>query len=223
MRDLLPDAVFDGIAKQFRSATADAVEDFEDNKADEDSLTGALASTLKRGVRGKAAVGRSSYTWRTSLRKLRGRGWGAPENTYGADAVLEIEVVDDLGVVLGRKLVPLQAKKNWKGTDRHLVEQCHRMDELPGNSLAVDYSASGYTAVRSEAVVSAGGNRRAIPRGEIRSLGDALAGEFLECRVGSRDLYYDPDREVMVFQGVAGQRVVPFGASYRVKTTVKKR
>lgn len=222
MRDLLPNAVFDEIADQFRSATVDAVEDFEDNKADEDSLTGALASTLRRGVRGRARVGRAGYTWKTSLRKLRGRGRGAAEKIYGADAVLEIEVVDWAGEVVGRKLVPLQAKKNWRGTDRTLAKQCQRMDELPGNSLAVDYRGEGYTAVRSEAVVAAGGSRRAVPDHEVRSLGDALAGEFLECRVGSRDLYYDPDREVMVFQGPTGVRVVPFGSSYRVKTTVQK-
>jgi hypothetical protein len=220
MRDLLPDAVFDEIANQFRTTADAAVEDFEDNRADEDAITGALASTLKRGVRGRAWVGAAGFTWRTSLRKLRGRGRGAAEKVYGADAVLEIEVVDRAGEVVGRKLVPLQAKKNWTGTDRTLAEQCQRMDELPGNSLAVDYRGSGYTAVRSEAVVAAGGSRRAVPDHEVRSLGDALAGEFLECRVGSRDLYYDPDREVMVFQGPTGVRVVAFGASYRVKTTV---
>jgi len=51
-----------------------------------------------------------------------------------------------------------------------------------------------------------------------------LADDFIECRLGSRGLYYDPFTETFLFPGADGQLVeAPAFVRERVKTTVKRR
>ncbi len=90
MRDVLPDEVVDAIAEQYRAAARDAVEDYEHQRGDEDSLTGAFGTVLRRETHGSIVVGTRRYTWRTTSRKLRGRGPNSPEHQTGMDALIEL-------------------------------------------------------------------------------------------------------------------------------------
>lgn len=219
MRDILPDKVVEAIAKQYRNATREAVQDFDGQRGDEDSLTGALGSVLRRTTQGVMTVGGIRYNWRTTSRKLRGRGRGAPENRTGMDAIVELEVWAD-GEFKGRKSLPVQSKKQWQGRDRLLEGQARKLAEIPGGGIVVDYEADAYSAVDARVAADAGGNRANVPPDSFRELGDVLAGGFLECTIGSRDLYFDAERELLIHVEGGVLRATAIGAEYRVLTRV---
>ena len=64
-------------------------------------------------------------------------------------------------------------------------------------------------ALPAEAVVEAGGSWRRVEAGQKQSLKDMLSGDFLECRVSSRDAYYDAERELMLSVSAGGGLRVP--------------
>jgi hypothetical protein len=219
VRDILPDDVVDAIAKQYRNATREAVHDFDGQQGDEDSLTGALGSVLRQHTHGGLFVGDIEYRWKTTSRKLRGRGKGAPENRTSMDAIVELEVWLN-GEIKGRKSLPVQSKKLWHGTDRLLGEQAGKIAALPGGGIIIDYEPDIYSAVDARTAAKAGGNRAKVPPDAIRELGDVLAEEFLECTVGSRNVYFDAERELLVQMEAGGVRATPIGVDRRVLTRV---
>ncbi len=222
MRDILPDDVVDAIAKQYRDATREAVKDFDGQHGDEDSLTGALGSVLRQHTHGTLRVGDIEYRWRTTSVKLRGRGKGAPEKRTGMDAIVELEVWSN-GEVKGRKSLPVQSKKQWHGTDRLLGNQAGKIAALPGGGIIIDYEPDNYSAVNARTAAQAGGNRANVPDDAIRELGDVLAEEFLECKVGSRNVYFDAVRGLLVQLEAGGVRAIPIGVDRRVVTRVTTR
>jgi hypothetical protein len=90
VQEFLPPEILAAIASQYRRAGTAAVRNYETQKADEDSLTGALGASLAM-VEGEAAAHGVRYTWRTLSWKVRGRGPGAPESINGADAFLTFD------------------------------------------------------------------------------------------------------------------------------------
>src|SRR5437763_1549663 len=124
MRDAIPHNVFDAIQRQYRESLPLDPRDYEDLRGDEDSITGAEGSALRRQVSGQ----RGGMSWETRVKKLRGRGPGAPERGLGADLIIEIEVRDSRGDVVARKGLLAQAKKEWKGKDSVLLDQVRNME-----------------------------------------------------------------------------------------------
>lgn len=220
MKDLLPQAVLDEIGRQYRSAVEMASHDFEDFAADEDSVTGALGQTMKNVVKGTITIGGREFGWSTTARKLRGRGANAPEKKIGADALVELEVWDTDGTMAGQKLVAIQTKTEWTGKDRLLPGQAKKLSKLSGGGIVVDFREGDYRAVEANVVARAKGDRRNVPDEKVRPFGDVLAGDFLECLVGSRDTYFDAEREILVEPGL---RARPFTAKRRVLTKVSRR
>lgn len=218
----LPDNVFRKIGKQLRDGVRSAVATYEDQRGDEDAVTGGLIQAIRSAVRGDATTFTTgSVSWRTRMWKLRGRGKGAPERTIGADAIFEIEVIDGDGVVTSRKSLPIQAKKEWDGSDRLLATQAPKLAALPGGGIVIDYRGQGYDAIDARTAADAKGNRRNVDPRAVRPLGDVLAGDFLECKVGSSDIYFDARKEVLLISSDGrGLKLVPFTAGYRVRTDV---
>ena len=198
MKDLLPDAVLGEIASQYRRASVEAVEDYPAQQADEDGLTGALGSVLRRGVRGMAIHDGVQYEWHTQLVRVRGRGPGAPENALGADAVLQIEVRNAAGQLVRVKALPVQAKKGWTGADARLAAQAETMLAGCGAGIVVDYRPGSYMAANGPDVLAAGGNRNKLKANQARPLGDLLADEFVPCKLGAIGTRYDPEQEELV-------------------------
>jgi hypothetical protein len=190
VQEFLPPEILAAIASQYRRAGTAAVRNYETQKADEDSLTGALGASLAM-VEGEAAAHGVRYTWRTLSWKVRGRGPGAPESINGADAFLTFEVLDADGKFLRTKALPVQAKKIWDGKDSDLVEQVRKMQSLYGASLVVDFRPEGYFAFEGDDVLAADGRRKDVPPDRIKALGDLLADDFLTCKIGAIGLRYD--------------------------------
>lgn len=65
--------------------------------------------------------------------------------------------------------------------------------------IVVDFSPNGFAACDVRNVVEFSGNRKALGKaGKVSPLGQVLALEFLACKVGVRDLYYDRNLERFV-------------------------
>ena len=221
MNDLLPDVVIRALGEQYKRAVGDAVDSYPEQRGDEDSVTGALGLSMKQTVTGKVVVGGTTWQWRTTSRKLRGRGKNAPEKRLGADAALELEVWDGAGV-RGRKSLLIQSKNDWTSRDPKLWGQASKLAALPGSGLVVDYKETGFTAVDARIAADAGGSRKRIDPERFRDLGSYLADEFLGCRVGSRSTYYDAERELLIVLDSTGKAVGEIvSLDHRVLTQVQ--
>ena len=215
--DVLPEQVLALIAQQYRAGVEEAEDGFNDLCGDEDSLTGGLGQEIRHQVRGSAG----RFAWSTSVKKLRGRGAGAPENRLGADGIIELQIEDCDGEVIYKKAVLFQAKKDWARKDKLLLAQIGKMEDAAPNGIVVNYTDAGYFAYSASAVRNAEGSP-AMLQDARRSLADMLANDFLECRRGSPNVYYDAARERIVTFSVDGISERRFSINRRVRTTIVK-
>lgn len=114
----LPAPVIDALRDRFLAAVGDAQAGFEDARADEDSLTGALGQELSRRPLMTVFDGMSMYALKTNWKKVRGRGPGAPENLYGLDGIFQLEVLDEFGNVIVKKGCPSKPRRSGRGRTR---------------------------------------------------------------------------------------------------------
>jgi hypothetical protein len=186
-------------------------------------LSGSIATVLREAVRGS----RAGFEWTTSVKKVRGRGHGAGEKRYGADLAIEIQIKQRDGAVR-RKTLLVQSKKEWDATDAKLRDQAQKIALLPGSGVVVDYRPDGYRAVSVDAAANADGDARKVADNEFRDFGDVLGSDFLECKIGSTNIYYDVDEDIIVVvdsdaEGRPTVRTVEFAANYRVRTDIRTR
>lgn len=202
MRDILPPSLIEVLRDRYLAGVADAEASYDQHAADEDSLTGALGQALAMREPIILSGPDGAYAVRVSYRKLRGRGPGAPEKMFGSDGIFQIEVANEFGEVVRSKGLPFQAKTNWRGKNSALYEQAGIMEQMTPGGLVIDYTANGYKACTAKAVVAAGGRRSNVERyGAMRSLGQILSRDFLDCTIGTRGLYFDPERELYASLG----------------------
>ena len=223
MHDVLPGSVVENIGAQYREAVQTAAARFEQYSADEDAVTGALGGVFDVVARGELVAGDEVFSWSTRVWKVRGRGPKPPESRYGIDGLFEIEV--NAGTrTTARKLLPFQAKKDRGYDDEKLLEQAATVARLPGGGAVVSFAPGSYTVARADVVAAARGHWPRVADEQKRDLGDVLAEDFIECRIGSRGLYYDPFTETFVFPSADGQLAeLPGFVRNRVKTIVKRR
>jgi len=159
-----------------------------------------------------------NYTVQVSYRKLRGRGLNAPERLYGSDGLFQILVSNENDEILRQKGLPFQSKTNWQGRSQAVASQARDIQQTTGEGLVIDYSATGYRTCGTGIAIETHGNRMEVNRrGAMKPLGQILGVEFLECRIGKIDLFYDPDKE-RYFQG--GNLIQP---AHAITTRVVKR
>lgn len=179
MKDILPDLVIDSLRDRYLAAVSDAESTFDMNYGDEDALTGAFGQAIAVPRNQIFSTPEGVYTVDIGYTKLRGRGKNAPERIYGSDGIFQIKVFDSRGNVIRSKGLPFQSKKNWKGTNNKLSDQAKDMER--------------YTP---------GGNRSQLTKeGKLKRLGQLLGNEFLNCEVGTLNLFYDPKQELYKIDG----------------------
>jgi hypothetical protein len=193
MRDILPEDVLKAIRDRYLAGVADAEAKFRFNRGSEDSLTGALGSELSMPSPMIFRTGPEEYEYQVYYQRVRGQGPRAPEKTYGADGIFQIEVRDSAGRTIRRKGLPFQAKVGRAG-GKKLVSQARSMIDTAGQGLIVEYTQSGYKSISAMDVVERRGRKRALQSAE-HPLGQVLGNEFLECRAGIQGLYYNADTE----------------------------
>ena len=70
------------------------------------------------------------------------------------------------------------------------------MQRTLGGGIVINYTPHGYTACDISHVIESRGNRRKVTDdGHVHPLGQILAHDFLECRVGREGLHYDNQGE----------------------------
>ena len=197
VRDILPESVLKAIRLRYRAGVYEAEHAHQDAAANEDALTGALGALIRAQGAVFVDVG-DGRMFRVEMRysHVRGHGPGAPEKKYGTDGIFQIAVVDDRD---GRRIVtkglPFQAKSKW--SKRDVLRQAQAMDSGVAPGIVVEYLPGHYSACLTRDVLAHGGSKRAIVRsGSMHALGELLAGDFLDCTVGTRGLFYDGEHEV---------------------------
>lgn len=224
MITVLPNHVYEAVARHLRTAGQRAHRSWEVNQAHEDSLTGAAFVGFHTQRTRRVYVDGQEWHWRVRARKFGSGGRGSEERRTGADGVVEVEVRHPATGTLERKALLIQAKREWAGTDSRLLEQVRRMENVvEGCSVAVNYSAGGYSAVEGRAVLVAEGNRSRLSDGALAPLGEFLADRFLACRAGVRGLYYDPRRKLLHLpQRPEGPDAIAFVVPERLRIEIEE-
>lgn len=199
----MPEKVRAKIAAKLVEAVTRATASFDNNASDEDSLTGALIGSMVDVVNG--FVG--DWSWRVRPMRIASNIVDGGEAAIGADFILQVDVYEG-SANTAQKLVPVQAKKVWTGTDRLLAQQASTLADFPGSGIVADYDPRGYTAVRAEIAAEKFGDRRKIPKGKFKGLGEMLGEDFLQCLVGTRDGYINTSgTHVVLTTGTQKQRI----------------
>jgi hypothetical protein len=199
LKDSIPDSIFNSISRHLIKSAHRAEDGYLSNEEEEDSITGDLFRSLRKGWVQPATINNESWKWRVTTRKFRGKGELATEAIFGADGIIQIEIDGKQGSVI-RKGMLFQAKKGWKYRNQKLVEQVAKMEEFaPESSAVFDYRPDGYRAFVGRVVLQSHG--RPDLTIQQRRLGEFLADVFLACMVGRADTYYDWDRQTLIFAG----------------------
>lgn len=194
--DIVPKGIMSLIRDRYLAGVADAEAQFELSRADEDSLTGALGQSISSGAAWTYSSGQQSFEVQISYRKIRGRGKGAPEKIYGTDGLFQIIVYDETDAMVFVKGLPFQAKTEWKGVDRRLSDQAGRMVRSTHTGLIVNYKKDKFDACAAKTAVEAEGSiELAEKAGSVKSLGQLLGNDFLDCKIGAEGLFFDPETE----------------------------
>ena len=199
----LPELVVRMLRDHYYAGVKKAEVRFRHHAADEDAVTGALGERLIEPQILIQADGQV-YEWSTSYYKLRGRGPNAPEKHLGADGIFQLEVLDQRRHYIVRKGLLFQAKTDWNGRDARLVGQARELLEQSRSAIVIDYSRDGYSAIPATDVIEAEGFRERIRPAADRTLAEVLGDEFVGCTRGDPGLYWEPERERLIF---AGERV----------------
>lgn len=179
MRDILPDIVIRRLHDRYVAGVADAEAGFDMSEADEDSLTGALGQAISTPREEFFPINGENISVKIDYKKIRGRGGNAPEKHFGIDGIFQIAIKKPSGKVIRQKALPFQAKKNWTGKDKGLLDQVTTMEKAVLGGIVVDYTNHGYSACKASDVVGAQGNRRSKQlSGRVRSLGQILGSDF---------------------------------------------
>ncbi|WP_288364466.1 hypothetical protein [uncultured Spongiibacter sp.] len=196
MNDVLPSYVLDSLRGHYALGVANAEAFYEQHAADEDSVTGALGQALARAEPIRAQNGFDEYLVQVSYRKVRGRGPRAPERLLGIDGIFQLEVQDQGGNTIARKGLTFQSKKLWKGKNAGLLDQVRKMEANSPGGIVIDFGPNGYKACAAKDVIASLGNRTVAEKHHsVRPLEQFLCHDFLECHVGRRGQYFDPETE----------------------------
>lgn len=202
MRDILPEFVMESLRDRYLAAVSDAESTFVMNSGDEDALTGALGQAVAMPRNQKFSTPEGLYTVDIGYTKLRGRGKNAPERIYGSDGIFQIRIYDANGNVIRSKGLPFQSKKNWKGKNKKLSDQVRDMEQYTPGGIVIDFNSASYGACRAKDVIQAEGDRTRIKvDGKLHRLGQLLGDDFLECEIGTLNLFYDPVKELYKIDG----------------------
>ncbi|RUO81425.1 hypothetical protein CWI84_01310 [Idiomarina tyrosinivorans] len=202
MRDILPEFIMESLRDRYLAAVSDAESTFGMNSGDEDALTGALGQAVAMPRNQKFSTPEGLYTVDIGYTKLRGRGKNAPERIYGSDGIFQIRIYDANGNVIRSKGLPFQSKKNWKGKNRKLSDQVRDMEQYTPGGIVIDFNSVSYGACRAKDVIQAEGDRTRIKEdGKLHRLGQLLGDDFLECEIGTLNLFYDPVKELYKIDG----------------------
>lgn len=216
----IPKEVLQSIKEHVDRAIPRAIGGFMSANEDEDTMTGELGSSLRSGTH-TVVVDRAeingAWKWSIDYKKFRGRGKDATERHIGADGIIELSL--DWSGRKETKSLLFQAKMDWR-SDSSLIEQAVLLSTWREASLFVNYTESEIEAFSIDSVLRSRGKREDAK--DALSLADALTKYFLECKVGSTDLAYDPVSRQLRWRATTGVTVATqFSIPHRLRVKVK--
>ena len=220
MVDVVPERILERIGRAYERAASRAAERYQHWSVDEEYATGAVGGTKEELVKGPAVIDGQTFQWRTDTWPVRGKGPNGREREYGADAVIELVLLDEGGNKIAGKILPVQNKNERIYDADKLADQASRISRLPGGGLVVRFSEQGFECCEAGVVADVKGDWGRIPQDQIFGFGRALSRDFLWCKIGTRDMTYDSRRQR--FQTSDG-RDIRFPVRRRSRTTVKRR
>lgn len=94
------------------------------------------------------------------------------------------------------KGLPFQSKKNWKGKNNTLKSQAENMERFTPGGIVIDFNHTGYEACSAKDVIQENGSKPQLKKsGKLHRLGQLLGNEFLDCKIGTRGLFFDKEIE----------------------------
>lgn len=221
IEDILPRQVFEAIQNHLRRKGHKAEHGWECASKNEDTLTGDLGANLRTdGWRGVKLSNGEGWRWRVTYCKFgSGRGKGAEEKHLGADGIVEVEVMRQKDGRIERKGMIFQAKKHGGYTKRKLTDQVKKMERIsPGSSAVFVYGNDKYVAMNGRKHLDS----KTKDLEDSYRLGDFLAEDFLPCKTGKMDMYYDAIRKILILQNTEGKIMfVKCPIGHRIRIEVK--
>jgi len=191
LRDSIPRKAFREIQRHLKKKSTRGEGGWKHAHRDEDTLTGDFLGSLRTDKHGDwNYVKGDDVRWAVRYDRIRGRGRNALEKIVGADALITIEVRDELGRVIFSKGILMQAKKVGNNSARQQVEKMENVAE--NGSFVITYSHQGYHAEAGTSVLD--------NRNETRRVGDFLSNDFLECKCGAIGLVYNDEEETILLE-----------------------
>jgi hypothetical protein len=190
--DFLLPQTLETIKKQIIDSITLTEENYPFQREDEDAVSGSLGGTMRNYIKGK----NGHNTWETNVYVIGGKGPNSPENTIGADGLIEVVICDENGRKLFAKGLPFQAKK--EGSNSKLETQVQKMKDLNASSIVIDYNEEGFDAYTETDVLAAGGKLNKVPEHKVKSLKDMLTGPFLDCTIGKKGISYNRQTRTVI-------------------------
>ena len=215
MKDILPEPVLESLRKHYYAAVTAAEVGYEYNSADEDSVTGALGQALLAVGTQRIFMADAIWGWRTYHYRVGAHS----EKRIGADGIFQLDVFDREERLLRRKGLLFQAKKNWRGADKRLLEQAQHLAHYSSSAIVIDYRGSGFKAIPVANVLKAEGNRRAVYLGGESRLAHILGDDFVRCRQGDIGMGWNPETETLE---IDGREIPPPTLEHIIGTTVQR-
>ncbi|PTQ84870.1 hypothetical protein [Nitrosomonas ureae] len=216
----IPKAVLDSIAAHIDSSIPKAVQGYISANEDEDTMTGQFGASLRTGVHAvdvQEAEVNGTWKWSIDYTKFRGRGKGATERHVGADGIIELSL--DWSGRKETKSLLFQAKLDWQSDDA-LMSQAVLLSTWREASIFINYTEQSIEAMSIDNVLRSRGARRNVK--EVLPLAEALNQYFLQCKVGSTDLAYDPIARQLRWRATSGVTVATqFSIPHRLRVKVK--
>lgn len=176
------------------------------SRKDEDSLLGDYLGNLRTDKR-HFFDSKNDYDWEILYHKMQGRGKNAYEKKIGADAIITFEIENKATKQRTVKSLIFQAKK--EGNIAGLQKQKKLMDNIAsGGNFIFTCAETGYYA------------QTEIGGTEI-NIGQFIAYQFIECKIGIEDFEYDEEKELLIKKGIYIENVKL--AEVKVKIQIERK
>jgi hypothetical protein len=191
--------VLQAIRDHVEEAVAHAESGYSSAQEEEDTITGELGGALRTQRERVVSVteGQPLGLWRWSITysKFGSKAKNATESLVGADGILEMRVGN---VESDQQKAALFQAKNTQRRDSMLVAQCAKMSVWREAAFVISYSDKGYYAYPIDDIILSGGS---IARATGRTpLATWITDEFISCKVGHPDLYYDKNQRKLYWE-----------------------
>jgi hypothetical protein len=183
------------LKRQIKIAVSKGEQQWKFASSEEDALTGALCSLLQSDWKNFSPKDRMKGKWKIEYKKFRSKGKNADEKIVGADGIIQLTVYDKDKNITFQKGLLFQAKKipiTGTGKFKEQIDLLKNINE--SSSIVLLFSDSGFYA----------SELKNVEKGKIKKKERILStinGKFIECKIGSQELYYDFESESLIYNG----------------------